>query len=47
MVTLNGSGAVNYVWNNGITNNTPFIPAVGTLTYTVTGTDANGCVNTR
>ena len=23
-----------------------FTPAVGTITYTVTGTDANGCVNT-
>ncbi|MFT5778045.1 MAG: gliding motility-associated-like protein, partial [Crocinitomicaceae bacterium] len=45
-VTLNGSGAVSYVWDNGITNGVPFTPAVGTITYTVTGTDANGCVNT-
>ncbi len=45
-VTLNGSGATSYVWNNGITNGVAFVPAVGTITYTVTGTDANGCINT-
>ena len=44
-VTLNGSGAVSYTWNNGVTNGTPFTPA-STTTYTVTGTDANGCTNT-
>ncbi|MDG1332208.1 MAG: PKD domain-containing protein [Crocinitomicaceae bacterium] len=45
-VTLNGAGALNYVWNNGVTNGVSFIQIVGTITYTVTGTDANGCVNT-
>lgn len=35
-----------YVWDNGVTNATPFTPAVGTTIYTVTGTDANGCVGT-
>ena len=45
-VTLNGSGATTYVWDNGITDGLAFTPAVGTMTYTVTGTDANGCVNT-
>jgi len=45
-VTLNGSGATSYTWNNGVTNATAFTPAVGTLTYTVTGTNANGCINT-
>ena len=45
-VTLNGSGASTYVWDNGVTNGVAFTPAVGTVTYTVTGTDANGCVNT-
>ncbi|MES2800185.1 MAG: PKD domain-containing protein [Bacteroidota bacterium] len=45
-VTLTGSGANLYTWNNGILNAIPFSPAIGTLTYTVTGTDANGCVNT-
>jgi gliding motility-associated-like protein len=42
-VTLSGSGATGYDWNNGITNGTPFTPTV-TITYTVTGTGANGCV---
>ncbi|MBP6091293.1 MAG: hypothetical protein KA521_08570, partial [Crocinitomicaceae bacterium] len=44
-VTLSGSGAVTYSWNNSVVNNTPFTPTA-TATYTVTGTDANGCVNT-
>lgn len=45
-VTLNGSGGVSYAWNNGVVNNQAFQPAIGNLQYTVTGTDANGCVNT-
>ena len=44
-VTLSGSGATTYVWNNGITNGVSFTPA-STQTYTVTGTAANGCTNT-
>ena len=44
-VTLSGSGAQTYVWNNGVTNGIAFTPG-STQTYTVTGTDANGCVNT-
>jgi gliding motility-associated-like protein len=44
-ITLSGAGATSYVWDNGITNNTNFIPS-STITYTVTGTDVNGCVNT-
>jgi hypothetical protein len=44
-VTLNGSGASSYAWNNGVTNGVAFTPAT-TQTYTVTGTDANGCSNT-
>ncbi len=44
-VTLSGSGATTYTWNNGVTNATPFTP-IATQTYTVTGTDANGCSNT-
>ena len=42
-VTLTGGGAVNYTWDNGVTDNTPFTPTIGSTTYTVTGTDANGC----
>jgi hypothetical protein len=44
-VTLNGSGASSYLWNNGVTNAVAFTPNA-TQTYTVTGTDANGCTNT-
>ena len=44
-VTLNGSGALTYTWNNNIQNNVPFTP-VSTQMYTVTGTGANGCSNT-
>lgn len=44
-VTLNGSGASSYVWTGGVTNGIGFVPSV-TQTYTVTGTDANGCTST-
>jgi gliding motility-associated-like protein len=44
-VTLSGSGASTYTWNNSVTNGVAFTPAV-TNTYTVTGTDVNGCINT-
>jgi gliding motility-associated-like protein len=44
-VTLSGSGAQAYTWNNGVTNGVSFVPA-STQTYTVTGTDVNGCINT-
>jgi gliding motility-associated-like protein len=40
-VTLSGSGATSYVWNNGVTNGVPFVPTQ-TTTYTVVGT-TNGC----
>lgn len=43
-MTLNGSGAISYTWNNGAVDGTPFIPAVDGK-YIVTGTDGNGCVN--
>ena len=42
---LNGSGAVSYTWDNGITDGVHFIPLAAN-TYTVTGTDGNGCENT-
>jgi hypothetical protein len=45
-VTLVGGGATTYSWTGGITNNTPFVAATGTTTYTVTGTDGIGCTNT-
>lgn len=43
---LSGSGAVTYVWDNGVTNGVSFTPTAGNTTYSVTGTDANGCENT-
>ena len=30
-VTLNGSGAVNYAWDNGVTDGVAFVQAVGTI----------------
>ena len=44
-VTLSGSGAQSYSWDNGVTNNVAFNP-LSTQTYTVTGVDANGCQGT-
>jgi gliding motility-associated-like protein len=44
-VTLSGTGATSYSWSGGITNGVAFVPS-GTQTYTVTGTNANGCTNT-
>lgn len=44
-VTLTGSGAASYSWSGGVTDGVPFaITASGT--FTVTGTDTNGCQNT-
>jgi hypothetical protein len=45
MVTLTGSGADSYVWTGSVTDGVAFAPTV-TDTYTVTGTDVNGCSNT-
>ncbi len=44
-VTLTGSGAVTYTWNNGVINGISFVPA-SSNTYTVTGTDGNQCSST-
>ncbi len=43
--TLNASGAVSYIWTGGVNSGVSFSPS-STTTYTVTGTDANGCSNT-
>ena len=43
---VSGSGATSYVWSNGVTDGVTFTPPVGSTTYNVTGTDANGCQNT-
>ncbi|MES2763121.1 MAG: T9SS type A sorting domain-containing protein [Bacteroidota bacterium] len=44
-VTLTGSGAQTYIWDNFVTDGVAFTP-VYTNTYTVTGTDVNSCSNT-
>ena len=41
-VTLSGSGANTYNWDNGVTDGVSFNPTT-TTTYTVIGVDANGC----
>lgn len=50
VMELIASGALNYVWTPSGTGSTDqhysVSPPVGTHTYTVTGTDANGCSNT-
>ena len=44
-VALNGTGALTYTWlPNTITDGTPFSPTI-TLSYSVSGTDVNGCVS--
>ena len=43
--TLSGTGAATYTWNNGVTNGVGFTLTTGGQ-YTVTGTDAFGCVAT-
>ncbi|MBM3431201.1 MAG: T9SS type B sorting domain-containing protein, partial [Bacteroidetes bacterium] len=47
-IVLQGSGAGTngtYTWSNGVIDGQPFT-VNGTLTYTLTGTDANGCEGT-
>ncbi|MGZ3866016.1 MAG: T9SS type A sorting domain-containing protein, partial [Bacteroidia bacterium] len=44
-VTLNGSGGISYNWSNGVSDGVAFTPTT-TVTYTVSGTDINGCTNT-
>jgi hypothetical protein len=45
LVTLTSTGAISLDWDNGAFENSPFFSPVGTVTYTVTGSDANGCTN--
>ena len=43
-VTFNGQGAATYAWDNSVTDGTAISPNENG-TYSVTGTDANGCTN--
>ncbi|MFN5877334.1 MAG: PKD domain-containing protein, partial [Flavobacteriales bacterium] len=43
-IVLNGVGASQYTWDNGVTNGTSFVPPLGLTTYTVIGTTVNGCI---
>lgn len=45
-VILNGNGALTYIWDNGVVDNSPFVPSVSSINYIVTGTDMNGCSDT-
>jgi len=42
---LSGTGASTYTWSPTISNGNTFVPS-NSETYTVTGTDSNGCINT-
>ena len=44
-ISLSGSGADIYVWDNGVLDGVDFSPLEGSTVYTLTGTDINGCVN--
>ena len=44
-VTLTGIGASSYTWTGGVLDGIPFVPN-SSGTYTVTGTDINGCIGT-
>ena len=44
-VILSGNGALTYSWDNDIIDGESFVPTT-TTTYTVVGTDENGCTNT-
>lgn len=46
LITLAGSGAQTYSWDNSVTDGLPFVQTASSVTYTVTGTAANGCENT-
>ena len=43
-ITLNGSGASTYNWNQGLVDGQAFVVDIDS-TYIVSGTDTNGCIN--
>jgi hypothetical protein len=42
-ISLTATGAISYSWSNGITADTTIVAPISASTYSVTGTDANGC----
>ncbi|MEY4893736.1 MAG: hypothetical protein RL751_546, partial [Bacteroidota bacterium] len=44
-ITLSGAGAATYQWDHSVVDGVAFTPT-NTATYSVTGTDMNGCTNT-
>jgi hypothetical protein len=44
--TLTANGGIHYVWNDGSVTSEIIVSPIATTTYSVTGTDANGCTNT-
>jgi|GEM_PF-3124356 len=44
--TLTASGASTYAWSSGGSTDTENVSPASSTTYTVTGTDINGCMNT-
>jgi hypothetical protein len=44
--TLTANGGTNYMWSTGSTSDTTLIAPLSPTTYTVTGTDINGCIDT-
>ncbi|MBH83787.1 MAG: hypothetical protein CMP70_03845 [Flavobacteriales bacterium] len=44
-IILNGSGGLNYFWNNGVQNNIPLTLEVGQYEFIVTADNINNCFN--
>ena len=44
-IVLTGGGAITYTWGGDVTDGVAFTPELGTSTFTVIGTDDEGCEN--
>jgi uncharacterized repeat protein (TIGR03803 family) len=44
--TLKANGGISYMWTTGSTSDTTIVKPLGNTTYTVTGTNSNGCSDT-
>ena len=44
LITLTGEGAETYEWGMGVEDGVAFEQEIGDVTYTVIGTDVNGCI---